>query len=115
MGKLVDIGQPIRRIEATASGIGPQWCSVMRYGDCQATTVWGIFICHCEERSDVAISGVIYNETWGLPCLRLAVTNCPFPNRPPLKIFLVDIPRLPPEGVPLGAPLFQRSADIHRC
>ena len=74
MGKLADVGQPNRRIEATASGIGPQWCSVMRYGDCQATTVWGVFICHCEERSDVAISGVIYNETWGLPRLRLAMT-----------------------------------------
>jgi len=121
----------------------------------------------------VAISGVIYNETWGLPrlrlttmtmvysldsrlrgndteggrkkreekvCagehpqttsrkypaplsiaalrlprLRLAMTNCPFPNRPPSKVFLVDIPRLPPEGVPLGVTLFQRSPGIHRC
>ena len=71
MGKLADVGQPIRRIEATASGIGPQWCSVMRLGDCQATSVWCVFIFHCEERSDVAISGVIYYETWGLPRLRL--------------------------------------------
>jgi hypothetical protein len=45
------------------------------------------------------ISAFYHNETWELPRLRLAITTCPLPNRPPLKSAPVDIPRLSPRGV----------------